>query len=82
MGLRKHEIEWDHEPAGQARPIEAVPSPALMLQELLQERTTAFAQAQFDRDQLRKYLMMLGAAGTALWMALIMTTSGAVSLIA
>jgi len=81
MGLRKHEIEWTEEPAG-AQPIEAVPSPALMLQQMLQERTNVLAQPQLTRDQLRKLVMMLAAGGFAVWMALISTASSAVAFIA
>lgn len=81
MGLRKHAIEWSEE-IESPRPPQAVPSPALELQAMLQQHHAALTAPGLDRETMRRLLTSLAAAGCALWVTLVVSANCAVSLVA
>ena len=82
MGLQQRKIEWIEDAPRVAATAEATPSPALLLQQLLEDNRLALTRPRMSREQVRKMIMTSAAGAFSLWFALIASANMAVRVIA
>jgi len=85
MAQRKMKADWKvSEPAAQpaAAAMEAAPSPARMLQQLLEERNAEYPEPHVEKWSQRRALAFIVTSAAALWMALLVAGAEAAKALA